>query len=277
MKNMLLVIYVVGLCGLLSCSSGDNDGVSLREYSTLEGLLDADNQYLVIREGEVQDWVADCMHKAGFEYIPWVEDAHIYDYSKSDTPVVDAYEHSLSSSENDEDPNAEIYGRLSRQEKTAYYERLWGKEDMVEGDSPSGDESRFGCYNAAWVELYGRRAVEARLKVLNASLDFDKQIESHPDYLFEEEKWLNCMSDNGYSIQKFADITQMIQDEITADAASDLTNARMFERSINTANDECSANLEVTKVQLQQELIDSSLQSYINIIIKDIANQQVSN
>ncbi len=247
-----------------------------RGHASIADIMAVDDRYLPAREAEVQDWVADCMSDAGFEYIPWVDQRNSRTDSSSDTPITDAFErNSLESAEN-VNPNSEIYDNLSQPQQAKYFERLWGKEEVVEGDLPSGDVSRFGCYNAAWVVLYGQETVSARWTALGASLELNEQVQSHPDYIMEEKNWARCMKGKGFTVRQTSDIDKIILNEIESNEDTNLDKIRTFERKVRAANDACDDNLDAVKIRLERELISDSLQNSIDVIVKDIAERQNS-
>lgn len=252
--------------------------VDLGKYPDVHAILIADDEYLLIREREVQDWTTSCMRKAGFEYISWLSDNYqSNDISNSPTPTVDSIVASQNTTETIQDPNEEIYDSLSRSERTLYFETLWGKEDIEEGAAPSGNEDRFGCYNAAWVELYGRDAVQARWTILDHAKEIDELVRSNPTYLAAEQEWSSCMAASGYDLQTPTDIERAIWLMSDTDTSVGYNNTRSFERNMREANEECSDNLEETTILLRNESLDRSLQGSIDILLADIEKRQSSN
>ena len=275
-----VVFFGVAIISLVAaCTTFDGDEeVDLGGYSDIHEIQVADDEYLLIREREVQDWVGTCMRKAGFEYMAWLGNNYwTNEIPDSDTPTVDSIVANQNNTEQIEDPNAEIYDSLSRSEKTQYFEALWGKEDMEEGTFPNRNEERFGCYNVAWVELFGRDAVQARWEILDLSTELDELVRSTPVYLAAEQDWSSCMAASGYDLQTPTDIAHSIRLVSNSDSSLDFDNTRSFEREIRIANDECRGELEETITFLRNESLDSSIQGSIDILLADIAKRQNSN
>ncbi len=285
-RKLLIVNKYVITTGLLclliaSCSAiRDNKGeLHLGEFSDINDVLQEDDRYLLQRELEVQDWVVTCMANAGFEYISWTGDNYYSDHvdvnQDSETPTID----SLIASQQPQpvvDPNEEIVDNLPLTEKTPYFEALWGREDIAEGERPSGDEKRVGCYNAAWVKLYGADAVEARWNLVDLSSEINGRIQSDSTYLAAQRGWSSCMASNGYELEIPAGIATLIAMMAESDTSDDYRNTRSFERDIRSADDACNDNLDETTSSLRNDLLGKSAQASIDTLLADIANRQAN-
>ena len=88
-----VVFFGVAIISLVAaCTTFDGDEeVDLGGYSDIHEIQVADDEYLLIREREVQDWVGTCMRKAGFEYMAWLGNNYwTNEIPDSDTPTVDS-------------------------------------------------------------------------------------------------------------------------------------------------------------------------------------------
>ena len=262
-KNFSIVCAVcfifLGACGSSSSrDSRDTPG----SFGSLEALLAVDVQNIPARQAEVQQWVSTCMKQAGFDYIAWSPPSTVAN-SDTDSPSVDQYERDLSQPPIPEDPNERIYDELPFEQRNLYFERLWGPETVEEGDTPSADVDRYGCYNAAWSSLYGADSVEARWTLFDVSHEINQRIYAHPDYLAEEQVWIACMASNGFEISEALNLESFIQSQIAPAMSPDSPDPiaptedidigafRTIERNIRSANDNCSDSLSSTVTNLR--------------------------
>ena len=281
MKLKYIITTVLLAPLLASCGSTDDDNgeLHLGEFSDIAEVLREDDRYLFERELEVQDWVVTCMASAGFEYISWTGDNYSADYidknQNSGTPTIDSV---VASQQPQQvvDPNEEILDNLSLTERTPYFEALWGREDIAEGERPSGDEKRVGCYNAAWVELYGADAVEARWNLVDLSAEIDERVESDSTYLAAQRDWSSCMASTGYELDTPAGIATVIAMMAESDTSDDYQKTRSFERDIRSADDDCNDDLDETISSLRNEFLDRSAQASIDTLLADIANKKAN-
>ncbi|MCQ3806770.1 MAG: hypothetical protein OXB92_01995 [Acidimicrobiaceae bacterium] len=271
----VLLSILAASCGFIS---DNNRELNLGEFSDISEVLQEDNRYMIQRELEVQDWVATCMANAGFEYISWAGDNYSTDYvdisENSETPTID----SLIATQQPQqviDPNEEILDNLPLAEKSPYFEALWGREDIAEGQSPSGDERRVGCYNAAWVKLYGADAVEARWNLFDLSGEIDARVKSDSAFLSAQRQWSSCMASNGYELETPTGIAQVIVMIAESDTSDNYRDTRSFERDIRSADDDCDDDLDETTSSLRNDFLGNSAQASIDILLADIADRQV--
>ena len=286
------LLYRIAICVLFlvtgcAFNNSQRDDAQLPvDYSSLESLLAADDKHLLARESEVQHWVAACMKHAGFDYVAWSPDSIEEPNSESKTPLVDKFEFDTNESTVAEDPNSIIYDSLSIAGRSLYFERLWGVSDLPEDASPSGDVDEVGCYNAAWVQLFGAQAVEARWAVHDESANLKQRIYSDPYYVTQEQAWVSCMASKGFTASDPLRIDSFIRDEIeelitsTELSKTDYHSLRIFEKAVRSANDECDDELQATVDRLRTSFEAESfrdtpgLSDSIDLIAKDIARRE---
>lgn len=293
MQRFILRSKLLAITGILvlvygcaaSDTSSDRENL-LGDHSSLKELVAVDDSYLQQREQEVQDWVATCMREAGFDYVPWVPASAPITGDESDTPVVDQLERDASQTTIDDDPNTTISDNLPMSQQTLYFERLWGRESLDTGGPPSGDVDSVGCYNAAWVALYGQESVEARWTLGETSNEINQRITSDPAYVEQEQAWIECMASKGFEVSSGRSLNSFIRNEImSSDSPSSLNDSdweqlRAVERTIREANDACDDDLRAVKSQLrnsiEQEFFSDSpaLQEYVRVIVDDLAARQ---
>ena len=273
--TVLLYFFLIVSC---ESNSGDTEDLPLGEFSDIAEVLREDERYLLERELEVQDWVVRCMANAGFKYISWTGDNYsadyIYEDQNSGTPTID----SVVASQQPQrvvDPNEEIIDDLPLTERTPYFEALWGREDIAEGERPSGDEKRVGCYNAAWVELYGADAVEARWTLVDLAADIEERVQSDSTYLSAQRDWSLCMASNGYELETPAGIATLIVMMAESDTSDDYQDTRSFERDIRSTDDICDDDLDQTVSSLRNDFLDKSAHVSIDTLLADIENRQL--
>ena len=279
--SILLVAYGCSTSG----DSSDRDSL-LGTYGSLDDLVAVDDSYLQQREQEVQDWVATCMRKAGFDYIPWVPASAPIADDESDTPVVDQLERDANQTSIEDDPNANISDNLPMSQQTLYFERLWGRESADIGDLPSGDVDSVGCYNAAWVALYGQESIEARLTLSETSSEINQRITSDPAYVEQEQAWVECMAARGFEVSSGRSLNSIVRNEIRSPDGSssidesDFGQLRTLERTIREANDECDDDLRAIESQLRMSIESEyfndspALREYVRVIVDDISARQ---
>lgn len=170
---------------------------------------------------KVEELVAECMQKEGFEYTPQKIDESMYssgdEWKTDDREWVAQYGYGLMNypGMNDvvtddaaADPNAGYYETLSESEKAAYDEALNGAAMMaepVEGESMEYDWETAGCYGSAQHEVYPEMdgpseddlaEFDDLMTAMNEmySQFYDGTTQTEPD-----KKWAACMSEAGYA------------------------------------------------------------------------------
>lgn len=285
--HRISMVLCVALMTTSGCSDGDQAGTGdvLSEYGGLQALVEADDEYLPTRENEVQHWVADCMSRAGFEYVAWSPPTVPATVGDTDTPSVDAYERDLTQPPIQEDPNTVIYDNLPFAQQTLYFERLWGRESQEPGMPSNGEVDEVGCYNAAWVQLYGPESVQARWTLGDATEEIQQRLNAHPDYIDERNNWNACMVSQGFQVSESSSLDSIVRSEIWAEDPSlplgqiDFDALRTKERNIRAANASCAEDLDSLTAELlssfQSELLREmpTLRESIDLVAGQIAER----
>lgn len=189
---------------------------------------------------KVEEAVAACMQKEGFEYEPAVqgmsfsssedeegpqwgtkEFAEQYGYGVIDFPGREAMEEQSASDEY-VDPNQEYVDALSDSERDAYYETLHGPQPTDEewaemeasGEAYSPDPSEQGCFGNAYQKVAeeegGSQAAWSDpefAELFEAMSSVWDQTESEEVQKLDAE-WATCMADAGYPDLKTSDDAQ---------------------------------------------------------------------
>lgn len=170
----------------------------------------------------IEEDIAECMKKQGFQYTPFVPPAVTFDVavdeeegaSADDEGWVERWGYGIVagvgevqldgavSDEPVEDPNSTYYESLTVAEQLAYNETLYGPEQPAEGDGLSEGESGEpgGCVGAAaHREEVARRGPElAAFDDLIARMDSVwADFESHPGLVALNQAWSACMEERG--------------------------------------------------------------------------------
>lgn len=183
---------------------------------------------------EIEDLVAACMSKEGFEYTPnpngggvmyseedddgpaWgsVEFAKQYGYGIIDSPGMSGMAQSSDSTQEYVDPNQDYIDSLSESEQQAYYEVLWGpgpsEEEMAlmeEGESFDYNWETAGCQGAAQHKVqqsqdsYTAAMEDPEFADLMTSMqDFYTALyENNEKMQALDRQWFDCMSEAGYT------------------------------------------------------------------------------
>jgi hypothetical protein len=173
---------------------------------------------------EVEALVAECMNEAGFEYTPmpfWgdqqenFEDPHadIWQLQQDDPEefarqygygmtTIDYEE--VPESEVPEDPNVAYRESLSPNAQQEYDETLYGEEAVrtvepgEDGEAEPVEPS--GCYNDAYVQVYGDRTEEeGQFQSLHEEWGtLEERITNDPRMTEATQAWIGCMADAGY-------------------------------------------------------------------------------
>lgn len=231
---------------MAGCASGGAQSGTAKEYP--EGPLDKywmaldsgeewSQEKFDEREGRVQELIAQCMAKEGFEYIPnvsgggviidetdgddveWgsLEFAEQYGYGIVSWPGMET---SMTEATVDDytDPNEGYVESLSDSEQQAYFETLYGKMDEVEDiafeDGEEAEEiyeydydwTTAGCWGQADHEVHGDEDGIGALwddpefaDMLQALQDMSSEIYEGGQGMSEiDAEWASCMADAGY-------------------------------------------------------------------------------
>ncbi|HEY8474918.1 MAG TPA: hypothetical protein VIL37_20165 [Natronosporangium sp.] len=173
------------------------------------------------RHYRVQDLIADCMSRAGFEYTPvpfygdraeQFEDpyADIWQLREEDPAgfaraygygftTINFGERALPTQDPADDPNRAYRDRLPPDRQAAYDRALHGD---FEGGDQGGQGEPGGCSSQAYREVYGTGRNddgEERFQELFAAWDeLYQQIEADPRLTAATQAWIDCMAAAGY-------------------------------------------------------------------------------
>lgn len=259
-KARVLVLGTALALGLSACGGEDKPsddetplGAIDKLYEDLYGEWDeetSNNQQM-----QVEELVAECMSKLGFEYIPvdysqgavsvsvggddgelqWgtAEFAKQYGYGITTNPWQEEEGEDVPPGQDFVDPNQAIIEAMSETELEAYNEALWGPSTYEETEAgewvePSWEE--MGCYGGAQHEVYGDAwgaGDDDPFADLVQEMDTMWQsIATHEKVVAVEADWASCMADAGHpDLAKVGDGEQQIYElvePIWNDAYSDM-------------------------------------------------------
>lgn len=174
--------------------------------------------YLAQQDQRVEELIARCMMREGFEYVAVTPPPERYEFSTPGDVEV-AREHGFSVSTRygrtntnveDEwiDPNESIEESLSESERRAYYEALHGTFHTIVVPDPEGEgdgsgeievlrQGSDGCRRRAYEEVYAFDAAQA----ISSQLDLDsvrERIEADPRIVELDVEWAECMAQRGH-------------------------------------------------------------------------------
>ena len=173
------------------------------------------------QEQKVQELIAQCMAREGFEYIPVSPPVDDFDFGTHGdveqarelgfgvSTLFDRTEPPSSDDDDDwVDPNEEIVESLSESERDAYNETLhgtvfWSGGAGFDGDRPAevdGSDGSEGCSGQALAEVF---AVEEQLELLE-QLDLEslaERIAADPRLAESYTDWSRCMAGRGYDYE----------------------------------------------------------------------------
>ena len=237
-------VVVVAALALTGCSTiigggktkPEEEGPLQKYMSALYGGEEQDQEFFDKQQAEVEDLIAECMTKEGFEYKPntpngggvvnlgeeedgpeWgsVKFAETYGYGIIDWPGMDDMQDQEDQGEYI-DPNQDYLDKLTESERQAYYETLNGpqptEEELAEMDPEEGmeyDWKTAGCYGAAQHEVQGDAEgayEDPEFKALFEQMD-EMYAETYgngdggsanEDMVKLDRKWAECMTAAGY-------------------------------------------------------------------------------
>lgn len=193
---------------------------------------------------KIEESVATCMSKAGFDYTPVDSNGGVIMSSDDDEEVWDPEDEKWvaqwgygivqwpgmseasdpASEEGQEDPNEKYVATLSETAQGEYYETLYGpqpsEEEMAELEE-SGEETEYdwknaGCYGAAQHEVNGESAYESEkfAGLMDAINEFySETYDGAPTEA--DKKWSACMADAGAGeFEKQSKAQDSIYDEL---------------------------------------------------------------
>lgn len=180
------------------------------------------------REQQVQELIAECMAREGFEFVPAtrpVEDS-VFGVT-GDVEFAREYGFGISTLHGEtttfyeddwDDPNQAIVASLSESERDAYYETLYGSSYSdgafgSVGDSATstfdGDESTEvevedpafeGCNGQAYEEVYAYDELTEIFEQLDLESLFER-VEADPRAAEINAEWSECMAERGYDYE----------------------------------------------------------------------------
>ena len=185
-------------------------------------------EYYNEQNRRTEELVAQCMAKEGFEYVPntnnggvvistdddgenmwrpddrdWVEK---YGYGAVNNPWQEQAEtQQPEASAPPADPNQPYIESLTEAEQQAFYEALWGKQEVdPDADPNEPQEWRWedaGCYGWAQHEVQGDNPWEQaeNKQIIDAIQKFYETLQSHPDLAKLDAEWSACMTEAGFS------------------------------------------------------------------------------
>ncbi len=173
---------------------------------------------------QVQEVVAACMTKLGFEYTPFSNSAFFVgnelDVEWGSKEFAEKYgygvftdpwgNYDLEQQQQDipEDPNEAYAQSLSESERIAYEAALWGDpNDQAPTIDDDGNEyyewdwSTAGCYGAAQHEVYGESIYENDefTPLMERMNEIYLQAQTDPRTLDLANQWASCMADAGFA------------------------------------------------------------------------------
>ncbi len=195
-------------CGLAILAAGCGGGTE-GEQVAIDEQLGIDEEGLLLRQKEAENFIAQCMKRQGFEYVPvdpvaqraaMVGSAGLSqeDFEKQfGYGITTLFEQRLAQSGTG--ANHDIRARLSEADRAAYDRALYGDDPTatIAVALDSGDLTRLGgCSKEATEEIFGGTAV---LQTLQSKLDeLDEKIFAEPRMAKAIAKWSECMREAGY-------------------------------------------------------------------------------
>ena len=229
------VALLAGCAGTADAPKLDREKSPLTEYwSALYGDFDEDDYAAQSKEQE--ELIASCMSDEGFEYIPvdqtqymsfegddvdrdteeWVAE-HGYGMQQSPEEIEEMNEQATEYV----DPNQDYVMALSESEQTAYYEVLYGVQDMepnADGEYEYNWETA-GCQGAAQHEVQGEMPYDndKYKDLLDDMNSVYEDVQKDPEMKKLDTEWAACMSEAGETgFKKKFDAMESISDELNA-------------------------------------------------------------
>lgn len=227
------LIAVVSATSLLAsaCSSGEGDGETKKvTIASLMGLPDPDNFDFNAAVDGIEELVADCMAQEGWTYFPRkIPDLHPQ-FADDDAAEVARIKReglgityyllgdaALDGESGDpwgtyDDKNLDYAGALSKAEKKAYEDSLYGTQeeqaadkttavDPATGQEITVDLASVGCRGEAADAFYGDDITHNRVytQIMQSYWDeLDARTAADPRFVAANAEWSACMKDAGY-------------------------------------------------------------------------------
>jgi hypothetical protein len=254
---LLAVVLTVSACGGdQSATGGDGNVPGIKEF----GLSEAE---FVDHVERTQALIADCMKRAGFEYIPvdvaTIEKAQASNRAEpgmTDRQFHERWGYSISTRFDDPvhtiglGPNLQIMERLSEADREAYELTLFGPAPDSDFALALDDEdfsSTGGCTREAVSQVFTPEQLEGTY--VNPK---DVLVEQDPRIIEAQNKWTQCMQDKGYTYKDdqdpiIEDIQQRLDALLGGDDPASLTGERLdalhalqaYEIKVSLADKDC--------------------------------------
>ncbi|WP_166868496.1 hypothetical protein [Salinibacterium sp. ZJ70] len=183
-----------------------------------------------LQAAETQEYVATCMQKQGFEYVPNVGEGFVEvrpeDWRPDDRSWVSEYGYGIVkvpgggdehlASEPAVDPNADYLASLSESERAAYDDVLYGALQVDPGDWQSDDAGCFGWAQrqlgtAPTFDLWETAEWQA---LLEKTGELNRSVNEHPSIREVHDDWSACMADAGLVFERPADASEPIYEAL---------------------------------------------------------------
>lgn len=201
---------------------------------------------------QIDELVAQCMRKEGFEYVPPRDKAKSVQvdeaFSLEPKEFAERYGYGITTISQKEgvkgeDPNEKIKQELSAEARKAYERALYG--ESAEGTAPSG------CFAEAHGEVKGKgsdssaAASEESFDSLFRDLEALRKRFNRDDRIVDAtSEWSDCMADAGHGgLEKLDDGRKSVTDKISPSSGGGdgkvTDEIRSFERAIAVADYDC--------------------------------------
>lgn len=239
-----IALAAVAALALAGCSAGNGGGEKLDPMkSPLQEYMSAiygnyDQESFDKQQKQIEELVASCMAKEGFEYIPNdnsggmvissaddMEDRETREwvaangYGAAQTP--EQMQEQSTESQSYTDPNQDYVASLSESEQAAFYETLYGKgpseEELNDDGSYEYNWETGGCQGAAQHEIQGEQAYddEQYKPLFEAMNELYTKVSTQPEMTKLDAEWSSCMADAGYaSFKTKFEAAQSIYDKV---------------------------------------------------------------
>lgn len=247
LRRSSVVVSALAAAALLAgCTGGLGGGPADDELSPLEKIfnemsgadMSPEDQEKMWAEHnkKVEELVAECMQKEGFEYIPNVDNGGVsigtdVEWKPDDREWVSQWGYGAAKSPGSDDPggdtiewvdpNSDYLNGLSESEQNAYWEVLYGPP--MEGDTIDVEWSweQNGCYGWAQHEAEGDSPYamweSEEADAFYAALEtYYTDMQNNEGIRKLDEEWSSCMSGAGYSFAKRDDAQNEIFEELNA-------------------------------------------------------------
>lgn len=227
---------------LAGCTGAPGAGPSADERSPLEKVFEQlwgmdmspedQQQHWDEQNAKIEELVAQCMQKEGFEYSPNIGGGNVVigsddEWKPDDRDWVAQYGYGAVNwpgrddqpdpGESYEDPNADYLAGLSESEQTAYYEVLYGAP--TEDPNAEWTWEDGGCHGWAqneagtdpMADIWESEEVIALFGKLEG---LHESVSEHEAFRKANEDWASCMADAGFSFTQQGDASNSIYDEL---------------------------------------------------------------